>query len=83
MRMGQSNGRILFVYMLRDMLKSRGVKVILIDALSLWTLIRDSLDFRHEREDEFQKKQSSLLSRDALTKRRKMKVNCSRALLGI
>ena len=68
---------------MKDTLGIRSAEIILIDALSLWTLIRDSLDFRHEREDEFQKKQSSLLSRDALTKRRKMKVNCSRALLGI
>jgi hypothetical protein len=32
------------------MLKSRAVKVILIDAISLW-ILRDSLDARHEREN--------------------------------
>lgn len=50
------------------MLKSREVKILLIAALSLWTLIRDSLMPRHERENRFEKCSSPHLSEDALAK---------------
>ena len=39
----QGNGRMYFVCVFRVMLKYRGVKIIFIDALSLWILIRASL----------------------------------------
>lgn len=50
------------------MLKSREAKIILIAALSLWILIRDSLVPRHERENRFEKSSSPHLSEDALAK---------------
>ena len=52
---GQGNGRMPFVYVLKGMLKSRGAKIILIDALSLWALFRESFDTGHERKNGFRK----------------------------
>jgi len=49
------------------MLKSREAKLILIDAFSLWTLIRDSLHPRQERKW-FEKNIPPRLSTDALAK---------------
>ena len=49
---GQGNNGKMFLCMcsFRVMLKSREAKLILIDAFSLWTLTRDSLHPRQERE---------------------------------
>ena len=67
----------MFVYVFRVMLKSREVKIILIDAFSLWTLTRDSLHPRHEREW-ISENQSSLIVWGWIDKI----ISCFRALLG-
>lgn len=54
-KIGQGNGRMLLVYMLRDMLKSKGAKIIPIDAFGFSRLNKDSLNTRHERENGFQR----------------------------
>jgi hypothetical protein len=46
---------MLLVYMLRDMLKSKGAKIIPIDAFGFSRLNKDSLNTRHERENGFQR----------------------------
>ena len=58
------------------------LKKILIDAFSLWALIRDSLDPRLEREKWVSEKQSSPLSREALATEKECKISCSRACRG-
>ena len=71
----------MFVYVFRVMLKSREVKIILIDAFSLWTLTSDSLHPRHKRmglRKAVLRDYQGMLWR----KRGKMTVNCFRALLG-
>lgn len=79
---GQGNGRILSVYVFRVMLKSREAKIFLIDVFSLWTLIRDSLDSRHERENRFPKSSPPSLSGDDLIKEEENECKLFRALLG-